>query len=157
MTAQLAVGIGDYGCKGLTDIIREVDAFDRPWFVKRGVTGVSATAATLALALVLSPPLAEKAPPPPMSPIALPGAASRGFVVPMSVRITLNSSGPSTTIATSGLRGWSPALNVEFGIHAQELKAAGSTTFGARAATPDSVRNRSMRALTSSCARRSVI
>lgn len=29
------------------------------------------------------------------------------------------------------LRGWSPGLNVEFGIHAQELKATGSTTFGA--------------------------
>jgi hypothetical protein len=26
---------------------------------------------------------------------------------------------------------WSPALNVEFGVHAQELKAVGSTTFGA--------------------------
>ncbi|MEZ4334718.1 MAG: hypothetical protein R3F35_23415 [Myxococcota bacterium] len=29
------------------------------------------------------------------------------------------------------LRDWSPALNVEFGVHAQELRAFGGTTFGA--------------------------
>lgn len=29
------------------------------------------------------------------------------------------------------LADWSPALNVEFGVHAQEMTAAGSTTFGA--------------------------
>lgn len=34
--------------------------------------------------------------------------------------------------AKTWLHGWSPALNVEFGIHAQELKATGETTFGAR-------------------------
>ena len=34
------------------------------------------------------------------SPRIVPGAASRGFVVPMSVRITFQASGPSTTIAT---------------------------------------------------------
>jgi len=34
--------------------------------------------------------------------------------------------------AGSGLYGWSPLLNVEFGIHVQELKASGTTTFGAR-------------------------
>ncbi|MBK7949693.1 MAG: hypothetical protein IPK00_13345 [Deltaproteobacteria bacterium] len=35
-------------------------------------------------------------------------------------------------VAKSRLGDWSPALNVEFGIHAQELKATGDTTFGAR-------------------------
>jgi len=34
--------------------------------------------------------------------------------------------------AKTWLHDWSPALNVEFGLHAQELKAAGDTTFGAR-------------------------
>jgi cytochrome c553 len=42
---------------------------------------VAAIAATLALAVVLTPALAQKAPPPPLSPIALPGDASRGAVI----------------------------------------------------------------------------
>jgi len=39
---------------------------------------------------------------------------------------------PAETAAGSPLRGWSPVVDVEFGVHVQELKAAGASSFGAR-------------------------
>lgn len=38
---------------------------------------------------------------------------------------------PATGLVNPWLADWSPALNVEFGIHAQEMTAAGSASFGA--------------------------
>ena len=58
------------------------------------------------------------------------------FVLP-TVLMILAAVGARAAKAEEGLEktlihDWSPTLNVEFGIHAQELKAAGNTTFGAR-------------------------